>query len=43
MIFVKYINSQSRIKTSKYEIDEGAKNRIYNYLKFTIDKWGYNI
>jgi hypothetical protein len=42
-IFNKYINSQSRIKTQKYEIDENIKNKIYNYLKFTIDKWGYNI
>ena len=42
-VFAKYIKSQSKIKTSKYYIDEGTKNRIYNYLKYTIDKWNYKI
>jgi hypothetical protein len=42
-LFIKYINSQSVIKTQKYEIDEVTKNKIYNYFKSTIDKWDYNI
>ena len=42
-IFNKYIKSQSKIKTHKYEIDEITKDKIYNYFKFAIDKWGYNI
>jgi hypothetical protein len=42
-LFIKYIKSQSVIKTQKYKIDEETKNKIYNYFKFTIDKWGYDI
>ena len=41
-IFMEYIKSQSKIKTQKYRIDEITKNKIYNYFKFTIDKWQYN-
>ena len=39
---MEYIKSQSKIKTQKYRIDEITKNKIYNYFKFTIDKWQYN-
>ncbi len=41
--FINYIKSQSRIRTQKYDIDEEYKNKIYNYLKLTIDKWHYTI
>jgi hypothetical protein len=42
-IFKKYIKSQKKIKTQKYEIDEITRNKIYNYFKFTIDKWKYSV
>lgn len=42
-IFMKYIQSQSKIKTQKYTIDEKTKNKIYNYFRYTIDKWNYDI
>jgi hypothetical protein len=42
-VFMKYIQSQSKIKTQKYNIDEKTKNKIYNYFKYAIDKWNYDI
>jgi hypothetical protein len=41
--FIKYIDSQSKIKTFKYSIDKQFKKKIYDYFKFTIDMWGYDI
>jgi len=41
--FIKYIESQSKIKTNNYKFDDKTKNLIYNYFKFTIDKWKYNV
>jgi hypothetical protein len=42
-VFLKYIQSQSKIKTQKYIINEKTKNMIYNYFRYTIDKWNYDI
>lgn len=42
-IFKNYIQSQKKIKTYSYKIDEDVKNKIYNYLKDTIDQWGYTV
>jgi hypothetical protein len=41
--FIKYINSQSKIKTFEYSIDKQLKKKIYNYFKTTIDMWKYDI
>ncbi|HEC89892.1 MAG TPA: hypothetical protein ENI44_04855, partial [Thermoplasmatales archaeon] len=41
--FEEYIKTQSRIKKYKYEIDEKLKEKIYGYLKNTIDLWGYDV
>ena len=41
--FEEYIKSQSKIKTYKYKIDEESKQKIYGYLKYTIDLWGYDV
>jgi hypothetical protein len=41
--FIKYIDSQSKIKTFNYSIDKQLKKRIYDYFKPTIDMWGYDI
>ena len=42
-IFEKYIKSQQKIKTYSYTIEDKTKEKIYNYLKDTIDMWGYSI
>jgi len=31
------------MKTYKYSIDEQLKNKIYEYFKYTIDLWGYDV
>lgn len=41
--FKKYIDSQSKIRAYKYSIDEQLKNKIYEYFKYTIDLWGYDV
>jgi hypothetical protein len=41
--FEKYVGSQSKIKLSKYSIDDDLKNRIYDFYKDTIDMWNYSI
>ncbi len=41
--FEEYIKSQSKVKVSKYKIDEDLKQKIYGYLKYTIDLWGYDV
>lgn len=41
--FEKFISLQSSIKPHEYLIDEQLKEKIYNYFKFTIEKWGYDI
>ena len=41
--FKGYIASQSKIKTHKYKIDPQLKEKIYDYLKFTIDRWEYDV
>jgi len=39
--FKNYIASQSRIRTSKYELSEEIKNKIYKNWKFAFDELGY--
>jgi len=39
----KYVATQSKIKTYKYKIDEKLQKKIYDYLKTTIDLWGYSV
>ena len=41
--FEEYIKSQSKVKVSKYKIDDALKQKIYGYLKYTIDLWGYDV
>lgn len=41
--FKKFIAMQSEIKPHKYVIDDKLKKKIYNYFRFTIDKWGYDV
>ena len=42
-IFKDYIAEQKKIRPHSYEFDEELKNRIYNYWKYTIDMWGYEV
>jgi omega-hydroxy-beta-dihydromenaquinone-9 sulfotransferase len=39
----KYIESQKKIKSYSYNIDPLLKEKIYQYLKETIDLWNYTI
>ena len=41
--FLAFIEMQKDIKPHEYVIDEQLKEKIYNYFKFTIDKWGYEV
>jgi hypothetical protein len=41
--FERYIRSQSKIKTHHYMIDDPLKQKIYDYLRLTIDTWGYDV
>jgi omega-hydroxy-beta-dihydromenaquinone-9 sulfotransferase len=41
--FKRYIDSQKKIKAYSYKIDQETKDKIYHYLKETIDLWNYTI
>ena len=41
--FKKYIDSQEKIKAYSYNINQETKDKIYHYLKETIDLWHYTI
>ncbi len=41
--FERYIESQRKVRVHRYEIDEKLKEKIYGYLKRTIDLWGYDV
>lgn len=41
--FEAYIESQAKIKTYKYQINDPLKQKIYSYLKNTIDLWNYDV
>jgi hypothetical protein len=41
--FKKYINSQSKVKTHSYKIEDEIKNKIYSAFSHYIDLWDYSI
>jgi len=41
--FAGYIDAQKEIKPHVYNIDKQLKEKIYNYWKYTIDRWGYDV
>ena len=41
--FVRYIDAQKEIKPHVYNIDKQLKEKIYDYWKLTIDRWGYDV
>jgi len=41
--FAGYIDAQKEIKPHVYNIDKQLKEKIYNYWKYTIDRWEYDI
>ena len=39
----KYLDGQKKLKTYRYNIDKETQQKIYGYLKETIDYWDYTI
>ena len=37
----RYITAQRKVKTHSYAIDNDLEEKIYQYFKTTIDRWGY--
>ncbi|MCD6222495.1 MAG: sulfotransferase, partial [Thermoplasmata archaeon] len=41
--FIRFMEEQKKIKVHQYVIGKEDKEKIYNYWKLTIDKWGYDV